>query len=105
MLILEDGRFSLVIDLEGPEVLRLPVPQSGLEPFAPFGKVRLPPGAAYVVPVVRLSEVFADQERYVYWTKPGRCMLAVRLVAGVEGEAAPLTVTTPPIAVQVAAPP
>jgi hypothetical protein len=105
VLLLEEGRFSLVVDLEGPEVVRLPVPRGGLGPFTPPGKVLLPPGATRVVPVVRLSEVFAGQVRYVYWTKPGRYTLAVRLVAGAEGEAAPLTVTTAPIPVQVEAAP
>jgi hypothetical protein len=102
VLRLEEGRFLLRIDLKGPGVVYVSVPRGGQEPFTPPGKVRLPPGATLILPVVRLSEVVAGKVRYVYWTEPGRYKLKVRLVVGVDGAAAPLTVTTPPIAVQVA---
>jgi hypothetical protein len=105
VLRLEEGRFLFRIDLEGPGVVRVEVPRDGLRPFVAPGKVRLPPGATFVLPVVRLSEDLMGKMRYVYWTKPGPYRLAVRLEVHVEGRIAPLTATTPPVAVQVEAGP
>jgi hypothetical protein len=101
VLVLEQGRFLCSIDLKGPGVERVPVPREGLPPFAAPGKLRLPPGTTRDLRVVRLSEVLLEKIRYVYWTEPGRYTLSVRLEVPVEGRAAPLTVTTPPLGVQV----
>jgi hypothetical protein len=105
VLLLEEGRFLFRIDLVGPGVERVPVPRDGRAPFAPPARVRLPPDATFVLPVVRLSEDIRGKVRYVYWTEPGRYTLAVRLEVHAEGRAVPLTVTTPPVAVRVEAGP
>jgi hypothetical protein len=101
VLLLEEGKFLLHIELKGPGVVRLPVPRDGLGPFAAPSKIDLPAGETRDLRVVRLSEVLAGKVQYVYWTEPGRYTLSVRLEVRVEGRAAPLTATTRPIPVRV----
>jgi hypothetical protein len=103
-LLLEEGRYRLGIDLKGPGVESVPVPGAGVGPFGPIpARLRVPAGGTRNLPVVRLSENLTGQRRYVYWTEPGRYTLAVTLEAPVAGQATPLRVTTPPVAIRVEA--
>jgi anti-sigma factor RsiW len=105
VLDLRRGRYDFFIDLHGPGVVRLPARPPADTPFATPGLVRVPPGGSHLLHVQRLSEIQAGNVNYVYWTKPGRYTLSVRLLVSV-GAAPPRvwTVVTPPISVEVSGP-
>jgi hypothetical protein len=104
VLLLEEGRYRLGIDLKGPGVETVPVPGGGVGPFGAIPpRLRVLAGGTRTLPMVRLSENLAGQCRYVYWIEPGRYTLAVTLEVQVAGQATPLRVTTPPMAIRVEA--
>jgi hypothetical protein len=101
VLALAEGRYEFRIDLTGPETQRRLPSGPGEKPLSAPGIIKLPPGGTYTVPVRWLSEVVAGRVQYVYWTKPGRYTLAVRLRVRALSPAGEWTIVTPPRTIEV----
>jgi hypothetical protein len=106
VLDLRPGKYDFRIDLAGPGVERVAAPVPAELPFASPGLLRLAPGGRQTLTVQHASEVEAGRVRYVYWTKPGRYTLSVRLRVPVLFTPRTVwTVVTPPISFDVQGPP
>jgi hypothetical protein len=106
LLDLRPGRYDFLIDLTGPGVERAAAPAPAKLPFDSPGLLRLAPGAAQTLMMEHASEVEAGRVRYVYWTKPGRYILSVRLrIPIVRTPSQVWKVVTPPVVLEVAAHP
>jgi len=98
-------RSMLRLDLRGPGLLTL----SGKDEPPPFlmpRTVQLDAGASYYLPIPHLIGGRPEQLQGVYWTAPGRYTLSVRYRVGVEdaGQMRDLSVSTPPLSIEVRAP-
>jgi hypothetical protein len=106
VLDLRPGKYDFHLALAVPGVEREPAPDPAELPFANPGLLHLAPGARQTLTVQHASEVEAGRVRYVYWTKPGRYTLSVRLRVPVLSTPRTVwTVATPPITFEVQGPP
>ncbi len=100
------GGGELELDLRGPGVLRVPAPDKLPQSFMAEEKLTLKPGERRALPVTRLAAGARGRVNYLYWTEPGEYTLTARLrtavSTGPEG-AAPVTLSSPPVAVRVEA--
>jgi hypothetical protein len=95
-LTLDPGAAEVVIDLNGPGVVRLPVSAPRARPILEASPPTLAPGATGRLVLRRLTAGRTGAVQNVYWTEPGDYTLRVRvrLTRGVD-------ITTPPLAVRV----
>jgi hypothetical protein len=99
--------FDCVLQLRGPGVVRVPVAQPAVWPFAAARTVTLAPGQEFDLPVERLVSRIGERVSYLYWTEPGDYTLralvrapAVRVGSG-DGTTRPVTLASPPLTLRV----